>query len=316
LINKSRIIVSSFTFLGMILFLVFFTLSGNAQTLYSCESPNGSPLLHTIDPNTGATLTTTPISLSGEELRGCNGLARDPSTGTCWIVLSPPASGGSGTGGNAQRLLATIDQNTGDATLVGNTGERIAGIAFNTNGDTLYGITGDGDDAFIPKLVTLSKLNGSSTFIQNLDNDDDPGEAIGFNPNDGLLYRVSGDGPVLDIDWIFESINPANMNVIQIPLSGNIALFDEQLALVHQSGNLFLSSQRLVNDKPLALHSITTNGVFSFIGDMDHESKGLAFDCSVPPPTIPTLSEWGLVAMAGVLGLVGFMVMRRRKATA
>ena len=30
---------------------------------------------------------------------------------------------------------------------------------------------------------------------------------------------------------------------------------------------------------------------------------------------IPTLSEWGLIAMAGALGIVGFMVMRRRKAT-
>jgi len=31
---------------------------------------------------------------------------------------------------------------------------------------------------------------------------------------------------------------------------------------------------------------------------------------------IPTLSEWGLVAMAGILGIVGFMVMRRRKVRA
>jgi len=31
---------------------------------------------------------------------------------------------------------------------------------------------------------------------------------------------------------------------------------------------------------------------------------------------IPTLSEWGLVAMVGVLGLVGFMVIRRRKVSA
>jgi len=28
---------------------------------------------------------------------------------------------------------------------------------------------------------------------------------------------------------------------------------------------------------------------------------------------IPTLSEWGLISMAGILGIVGFMVMRRRK---
>ena len=31
---------------------------------------------------------------------------------------------------------------------------------------------------------------------------------------------------------------------------------------------------------------------------------------------IPTLSEWGLIAMAGILGIAGFMVIRRRKVTA
>ena len=32
--------------------------------------------------------------------------------------------------------------------------------------------------------------------------------------------------------------------------------------------------------------------------------------------TIPTLSEWELIAMAAILGIVGFMVIRRRKVTA
>lgn len=31
--------------------------------------------------------------------------------------------------------------------------------------------------------------------------------------------------------------------------------------------------------------------------------------------TIPTLSEWGMITMAGILGLIGFMVIRRRKVT-
>jgi len=31
---------------------------------------------------------------------------------------------------------------------------------------------------------------------------------------------------------------------------------------------------------------------------------------------VPTISEWGMIAMAGVLGLVGFMVIRRRMASA
>lgn len=31
---------------------------------------------------------------------------------------------------------------------------------------------------------------------------------------------------------------------------------------------------------------------------------------------VPTLSEWGLIAMAGILGIIGFMVIRRKKAVA
>lgn len=31
---------------------------------------------------------------------------------------------------------------------------------------------------------------------------------------------------------------------------------------------------------------------------------------------VPTLSEWGLIAMAGILGVVGFMVMRRKRVSA
>jgi hypothetical protein len=42
--------------------------------------------------------------------------------------------------------------------------------------------------------------------------------------------------------------------------------------------------------------------------------------CDVPPPPmVPTLSEWGLISLAvvlGILGIVGFMVIRRRRAVA
>ena len=50
-----------------------------------------------------------------------------------------------------------------------------------------------------------------------------------------------------------------------------------------------------------------------FVGAFCNERTGL---CEVPPEPIPTLSEWGLIAMAGILGIVGFMVIRRRKVTA
>ena len=40
--------------------------------------------------------------------------------------------------------------------------------------------------------------------------------------------------------------------------------------------------------------------------------------CTEVQPTrnVPTLSEWGLITMAAILGVVGFMVIRRRKAAA
>ncbi len=35
-----------------------------------------------------------------------------------------------------------------------------------------------------------------------------------------------------------------------------------------------------------------------------------------PERNIPTLNEWGLIAMAGILGIVGFMVMSRKRVSA
>jgi len=57
-----------------------------------------------------------------------------------------------------------------------------------------------------------------------------------------------------------------------------------------------------------------TNGVFiTCLG------KGTESTCTfrnIKPRSIPTLSEWGLITMAGILGIVSFLVIRRRKAAA
>jgi len=62
-------------------------------------------------------------------------------------------------------------------------------------------------------------------------------------------------------------------------------------------------------------------GIFSFVGGESATSGaslgGLAFEENCPFVTnVPTLSQWGLIAMAGILGIVGFMVIRRRKVIA
>ena len=35
-----------------------------------------------------------------------------------------------------------------------------------------------------------------------------------------------------------------------------------------------------------------------------------------PPKNVPTMSQWGLVALAGVLGIIAFIGIRRKKQTA
>lgn len=53
---------------------------------------------------------------------------------------------------------------------------------------------------------------------------------------------------------------------------------------------------------------------------IDCSDDGGAISCTfsnfLASRPIPTLSEWGLIAMAGVLALAGFLVLRRRKLTA
>ena len=79
------------------------------------------------------------------------------------------------------------------------------------------------------------------------------------------------------------------------------------------------------NDDSCGLQSEITQNVLEGnrylirIGSYSDESAGLGdleITCISSARSIPTLSEWGLIAMAGVLGLIGLMAIRRRKVTA
>lgn len=65
--------------------------------------------------------------------------------------------------------------------------------------------------------------------------------------------------------------------------------------------------------EPCLTATVDGNSVTFFCEDNDLAS--CVFTNVRTAGNIPTLSEWGLIAMAGIMGLVGFMVvMRRRKA--
>lgn len=57
------------------------------------------------------------------------------------------------------------------------------------------------------------------------------------------------------------------------------------------------------------------NGMF-VDGAVCNETDGVCVAQSASVNPVPTLSEWGLIAMAGVLGIVGYLVVRRRRVSA
>jgi hypothetical protein len=198
---------------------------------------------------------------------GGNGLARNPLSGELWALLR--ISGQSG------RELVAIDEDSGVATRIGNTGDRFAGLAFDATG-TLYGVTGDGASTR-ETLFTLSTEDATPALLLALGNGSD-GETIAFNPADGLLYHASGLGSQ-NVGEIFESIDLDSLTVSGITLSGDD--YSEATALTHVAEDVFL-----LGDLSRNLYRVTASGAVSFRGAMDHVSKGIALGAVTLPVDI------------------------------
>jgi len=131
---------------------------------------------------------------------------------------------------------------------------------------------------------------------------------------DGLIYHGSGNGaPYNDPSGqIYEAINPDTLVITPRTISGELDDFFELSALTYLAPrNTFLAAT--IDEY---LFKISSTGAVGMLGDMDHVSKGLAVGCGAEDLKVPTLSEWGLIALAGVLGIIGLLAIRRRKATA
>jgi len=264
----------------VVLVILLMLLAGPAaaveRTLYTVAPPGFavSAFLNIVNPLTGATITSVPISLSGAIILGANGLARDPTTEKLYAVLNLLGQ---------QRRLVTIDPATGNATSIGTMTSSFAALAFKSDG-TLYGVTGDG--ANVPEsLFVINKTNASASLVAALGNGND-GEAIAFNPSDGLFYHASGNDTLgaPPLAEIFESVNPATPDTpSNIPLSGAYtpltSNYLEVASLTHLAGNLLLlaDGDSAASSPGPRLYTITTTGVVTLLGAMDHTAKGMAF---------------------------------------
>ncbi len=182
------------------------------RVLYAIN--NQDPILHIVNPLTGAEISSVAISVAGDTIANSTGLAISPVSNEMYAAVALTSQN------RPSRSIVKIDRGTGVATIIGHTGQPIASLAFDDSG-VLYAIIGDckqGCGAGInpESLFTVDLNDGSLTFVQTLGNGDD-GEAIGFNPVDRMMYHMSGRGNGL----IFEKINLSSGVVTPISLSGD-----------------------------------------------------------------------------------------------
>jgi len=135
-----------------------------------------------------------------------------------------------------------------------------------------------------------------------------------------ILYFLDGDrGPPDTLYTVNQNTGNADIfSNVTYPPALDRDPRTNAMAFNRNTGVLFLSiingtNSNLPRENFLGTIDINT-GVVTVIGPTVDGLDAIAF---MPGTTeIPTLSEWGLLAMAGILGIVGFMVMRRRKVTA
>ena len=148
-----------------------------------------------------------------------------------------------------------------------------------------------------------------------------PSQFINLSPNTATNYLLTDHTvtAAINIDGIpepgvfvtFEVISGPNAGLVSIPDNGECSPNDDcrtdadgEVSWTYTGGNRFPGTDMIVAS------------FFSEISEMVEESNTVEKIWVRPPINTPTLSEWGLITMAAILGIVGFMVMRKRKMTA
>jgi hypothetical protein len=256
------------------------TLASTARAQFAVQDlisiPRRGTELMKIDPATGQTTSSLTINLRDgadcADFRGGTGLALNPVTQELFALLN--------CGEDATRLLATIGLFTGDATIIGDTGDYFAGLAFSSDG-TLFAVTGNG--ANVPNtLFTLSTQDATASPVCQLPQQPPfaGGQTIAFDPDKGLLFHASGNDQEGGTR-IFESIDDVTPTdpLAPCPVTPHGPTGDayrEAEAMVFGGGDFFHLAD-LGDGEHSNLYLITSDGVVTLVGQMDHVSKGLAF---------------------------------------
>lgn len=194
--------------------------------------------------------------------------------------------------------LIRINPRSGSSTAVGNIGAVIFGMAYDPNTDTLYAV-----DNVVDQLIIVDTETGSFTPVgligfRNV-------LSLAFDSNTNTLYGVN---PDLDNNYLVT----IDTETGQGTMVGDIVGFEIITGLTFDEDTNTLYASDELTGELLTVNTQTAEG--TVIGEIGFETVSALARCEAGFFNIPTLSEWGLIAMAGVLGIIGFIVLKRRKA--
>jgi len=133
---------------------------------------------------------------------------------------------------------------------------------------------------------------------------------VGSNP---LTVAITPDGARLYVANVISNnvsvIDTAANTVVATITGGN---FPIGAAVTPDGTRLYVAN---FNSNNVLVINTAANMVVATI-TVENSPRSVAITPAPLPSNVPTLSQWGLIAMAGILGIVGFMVMRRRRVTA
>ncbi|GJM15699.1 MAG: hypothetical protein DHS20C13_10260 [Thermodesulfobacteriota bacterium] len=161
-----------------------------------------------------------------------------------------------------------------------------------------------------------------STANLNSGNPEGNGEIYLFDTTTGIFTQITdetaGDSRGLSINGDGNRIafrSDADINEGNPEGNIEIYLFDTTTGITTQ-----ITDETLGDSTGPSINGDGTRIAFRSTADINGgnpEGNGeIYLAACIEPANVPTLSQWGLIAMAGLLGIVGFIVMRRRKVTA
>ncbi len=295
------------------LILVFSSGLASAQTLLiavrdSCDSGSGAgnATLHRVDPNTAIS-----VPIGAIDFPGVSAMAQLPDGR---LVASARADDN----GNKISILIEVNPANGNSRLIGTIGNqagggcgRVPGMTYDPVTGTLFGLgihCASQPSNFVPLLLSIDPDTGAATSIGSLDIEN-AGLPLAADSN-GNLFSAGCCGPGNES----YSVNPqTGLATILADLGPNDPPLFNSYDFQPDTGVLFGT----LNDFPDA-ELATVNpfsGDVNIIGDLPDCTDGIVFFRNFTRP-IPTLSEWGFIVMAGLLGIAGaaFFAYRKKQA--